>query len=86
MWVRERERERSKSGSSLGRLTTLFKLTTRGGLHLLFSSTPKHTVYLPSTIPESEPAKPVDMRYLIKYLKTDLLSEREEMFGDGDGV
>jgi len=57
-----------------------------GGLHLLFSSTPRHTVYLPATVPESSPAKAVDVRYLIKYLKTDLLSEREEMFGDGDGV
>lgn len=59
---------------------------TSGGLHLLFSSTPKHTVYLPRTVPGSEPPKPVDVRYLIKYLKSDLLSEREEMFGDGDGV
>jgi ubiquitin related modifier 1 len=33
-----------------------------------------------------EPPRPVDMRYLIKHLKSDLLSEREEMFGDGDGV
>jgi ubiquitin related modifier 1 len=61
-------------------------LTDSGGLHLLFSSTPKHTACIPQTIPGSEPAKPVDMRYLIRYLKTDLLSEREEMFGDGDGV
>jgi len=62
------------------------ELMSRGGLHLLFSSTPKHTAYIPQNIPDSEPSKPVDMRYLIKYLKTDLLSEREEMFGDGDGV
>lgn len=61
-------------------------LINRGGLHLLFSSTPKHTIYIPSTIPDSSPSKPADMRYLIKYLKSDLLSEREEMFGDGDGV
>ena len=53
---------------------------------MLFSSTPRHTVYLPAAVPESEPSKPVDVRYLIKHLKTDLLSEREEMFGDGDGV
>ena len=66
--------------------TSAYSLMSRGGLHLLFSSTPKHTAYIPQTIPGSDPAKPVDMRYLIKYLKTDLLSEREEMFGDGDGV
>lgn len=58
----------------------------RGGLHLLFSSQPKHTLHIPSVVPDTEPPRPVDMRYLIKHLKSDLLSEREEMFGDGDGV
>ena len=62
------------------------QLTVSGGLHLLFSSKPKHVIHLPKTIPDSEPSRPVDVRYLIKYLKSDLLSEREEMFGDGEGV
>jgi ubiquitin related modifier 1 len=58
----------------------------RGGLHLLFSQQPKHTIYVPRTVPETSPAAPTDMRYLIKWLKGNLLSEREEMFGEGDGV
>jgi len=30
--------------------------------------------------------RPTDMRYLIKWMKGTILSEREEMFGDGEGV
>lgn len=26
------------------------------------------------------------MRYVVKWMKENLLSEREEMFGEGDGV
>jgi ubiquitin related modifier 1 len=58
----------------------------RGGLHLLFSSKPRHTVHVPRHIPNIEPPQPTNMRYLIKYLKSDVLSEREEMFGEGDSV
>lgn len=58
----------------------------RGGLHLLFSQQPRHTVYVPRTIPDTDPAQPLNMRYLIRWLKGNLLSEREEMFGEGDGV
>lgn len=57
-----------------------------GGLHLLFANQPSHSVQLPRTIPDSEPPRPTDMRYLIKWMKGTILSEREEMFGDGDGV
>ena len=59
---------------------------TSGGLHLLFSAQPKHTIHLPLVVPVIAPPKPTDMRYLIQFLKSDLLSERGEMFGDGDGV
>ena len=54
-----------------------------GGLHLLFSSKPKHTAKLPKI---TEDGSPVTMRYLIKWMKENLLSERVEMFGDGEGV
>ena len=57
-----------------------------GGLHLLFSSNPKHLILIPRSIPNTSPPKAVDIRYLIKWLKGNLLSEREEMFGDGDNV
>lgn len=57
-----------------------------GGLHLLFSQQPRHTIHVPRTIPGTDPVQPLNMRYLIKWLKGNLLSEREEMFGEGDGV
>ncbi|CAD6580048.1 MAG: Ubiquitin- modifier 1 [Tremellales sp. Tagirdzhanova-0007] len=57
-----------------------------GGLHLLFSSNPKHTIRVPRLVPGTTPPKQIDMRFLIRWLKGNLLSEREEMFGDGDGV
>lgn len=58
--------------------------TDRGGLHLLFSSQPRQTVSLPKVTPGD--ARPVDVRYLIQWMKDEILSERVEMFGDGDGV
>ncbi|KAJ9105972.1 hypothetical protein QFC19_003307 [Naganishia cerealis] len=66
------------------------KLEFGGGLHLLFNSQPKHQVSLPKRISEDESEagddKPVTVKYLIKWMKENLLSERVEMFGDGDGV
>ncbi|ORX35591.1 hypothetical protein BD324DRAFT_62388 [Kockovaella imperatae] len=62
------------------------KIEFGGGLHLLFSQQARHVVHVPAHVPDSSPSKPVDMRYLVKYLKSDLLSERIEMFGEGDGV
>lgn len=48
----------------------------------MFSSKPKHSVKLPKTTEDA----PVTIRYLIKWMKDNLLSERVEMFGDGEGV
>jgi hypothetical protein len=46
--------------------------------------------YFPS-VPSPEPSwtdqrRPAAMRDLIKIMKETILSEREEMFGEGDGV
>ena len=61
-----------------------------GGLHLLFHSINKHTIYLPQYVamstPSAEKETPTDVRFLIKWMKENLLSERVEMFGDGEGV
>ncbi|XAO21932.1 hypothetical protein I312_100689 [Cryptococcus bacillisporus CA1280] len=57
-----------------------------GGLHLLFSSQPKHVAHLPRFVPGTTPPDPLNMRYVVKWMKENLLSEREEMFGEGDGV
>ncbi|WRT66666.1 uncharacterized protein IL334_003626 [Kwoniella shivajii] len=59
-----------------------------GGLHLLFSSQPSHKIRIPRYEPGNADQLPqaVTMRYLVSWMKSNLLSEREEMFGDGDGV
>ncbi|WWC94550.1 hypothetical protein V866_001396 [Kwoniella sp. B9012] len=71
-----------------GEDTIEIKIEFGGGLHLLFSSQPSHKISIPRNIPNSENGEiqPVNMRYLVKWMKSNLLSEREEMFGDGDGV
>lgn len=65
-------------------------LTCRGGLHILFNSQPKHKVSLPKRLNQDEDKagdeRPVNVKYLIRWMKDNLLSERVEMFGDGDGV
>ncbi|KAK8864680.1 hypothetical protein IAR55_001932 [Kwoniella newhampshirensis] len=71
---------------STGEDTIEIRLEFGGGLHLLFSSKPKHAIRLPRFVPGSSSAQPTNMRYLVKWMKENLLSEREEMFGDGDGV
>ena len=54
----------------------------RGGLHLLFSQQPKHTALIPKT---SE-GRPADMKALIEWMRRNILSEREDMFCEGDSV
>ncbi len=53
---------------------------------MLFSQQPKHTVHVPAMVPASNPPRPTDVRYLIEYMRGNLLSEREEMFCEGDSV
>ncbi|WVW84186.1 hypothetical protein I302_106216 [Kwoniella bestiolae CBS 10118] len=73
---------------SAGEDTIEIKIEFGGGLHLLFSSQPSHKIHIPRNIPNDDntATQPVNMRYLVKWMKSNLLSEREEMFGDGDGV
>lgn len=59
------------------------KLEFGGGLHLIFAQQPRHTVYLPRLSAEGNPA---DIRFLIKWMKENLVTEREDMFVDGEGV
>ncbi|BEJ16393.1 hypothetical protein CspHIS471_0509980 [Cutaneotrichosporon sp. HIS471] len=58
------------------------RLEFGGGLHLLFSAQPQHKVHVPRTTG----GKPTDIRSLIQWMKTNLVSEREDMFVDGDSV
>lgn len=54
-----------------------------GGLELLFSNRKSHRVTIPFTTPED---KPTDMKYLMVWLKDNLLTEREELFLDKNTV
>lgn len=54
-----------------------------GGLELLFSNQKSHTVKIPAKTGDD---KRSDVKYLIYWLKDNLLREREELFLDGGTV
>lgn len=70
----------------------------RGGLELLFSNQRSHKISLPAyvrcntskrttgeqDVDQSE--NPANIKYLLNWLKNNLLKEREELFLDGDTV
>ncbi|CAK9781182.1 Urm1-domain-containing protein [Cutaneotrichosporon oleaginosum] len=58
------------------------KLEFGGGLHLLFSAQPRHVVHVPRT----NEGRPADIRFLIQWMTKNLVSEREDMFIDGESV
>ncbi|KAI5804055.1 ubiquitin-related modifier 1 [Peziza echinospora] len=52
-----------------------------GGLELMFSKQPKHHVKLPSTIPGSTSGEPTNIKYLLKYLCDELMTDtRKDLF------
>jgi ubiquitin related modifier 1 len=52
-----------------------------GGLELLFSNTRKHRIAIPSTVLRGDKiGQPVDIEFLIHWLKDNLLKERPELF------
>jgi ubiquitin related modifier 1 len=58
-----------------------------GGLELLFSNQRTNIVTIPSTVPEGDrEGKPVDLNFLIHWLKDHLLKERPELFIEGGTV
>ena len=65
------------------------KIEFGGGLELLFSKKRSHRLTFPAAIPNNnstdltnivEPTRPIDITYLIYYLKDHLLKERVELF------
>ena len=76
--------------------TISLKIEFGGGLELLFSNQRSHRVTVPALVPASSgtakatapsaededgaPKKPVDLAYLIFWLRDNLLKEREELF------
>ena len=74
--------------------TISLKIEFGGGLELLFSNKRSHRITLPDTVPASNSTnltnpvteKPLDMTYLIHYLRDNLLTERPELFVEKDTV
>jgi ubiquitin related modifier 1 len=71
--------------------TISLKIEFGGGLELLFSNKRSHPLTLPAAVPNNnntditnltivEPTKPIDITYLMYYLKDHLLKERVELF------
>ncbi|EIN14473.1 ubiquitin-like modifier 1 [Punctularia strigosozonata HHB-11173 SS5] len=80
--------------------TISVKVVFGGGLEQLFSNEKTHGISLPSQIPvtwdpsqvikisgtQSEEKRPVNITYLIHWLKEHLLKERSELFEEGGTV
>ena len=49
-------------------------------MELLFSNQKSHKIDLPAKVTEGDKEKPVDVQYLIFWLRDNLLKEREELF------
>ena len=71
--------------------TISLKIEFGGGLELLFSNKRSYRLTLPAAVPKNnstditnpitvEPIKPIDITYLICYLKDHMLKERVELF------
>jgi ubiquitin related modifier 1 len=70
--------------------TLALKIEFGGGLELLFSKKRSHRITLPAAVPANnstnitnpitEFTKPIDLTYLIYYLKDHMLKERVELF------
>lgn len=72
-------------------LTIPLKVEFGGGLELLFSNKRSHQLTLPVAVPDNnstditnlaniEPKRPLDLTYLLYYMKDHMLQERVELF------
>ncbi|OJT04172.1 Ubiquitin-related modifier 1 [Trametes pubescens] len=72
-------------------MTTIsLKIEFSGGLELLFANERSHRITLPALVPAAQgqspaddgdaPKKPVDLEYLVCWLRDNLLKERVELF------
>ncbi|KZT60006.1 ubiquitin-related modifier 1 [Calocera cornea HHB12733] len=68
--------------------TIKIKLTFGGGVEVLFSNKRNQTIALPAQTPASgtQPSRPADLRYLILWMSKNLLTDRKELFLDGETV
>jgi ubiquitin related modifier 1 len=57
------------------------KIEFGGGLELLFLNQRTHLIVIPSTVPQGDKkGQPVDIDFLVHWLKDNLLKERPELF------
>ena len=63
------------------------KVQFGGGLELLFSNQRDHNVTIPSVAPNDDGKDgPVDIGFLIRWLKDNRLTDRPELFTEGETV
>ena len=63
------------------------KVEFGGGLELLFSNQRRHLVTIPPVVPQGNGEEgPVDITFLIHWLRENLLKERPELFIEGGTV
>jgi ubiquitin related modifier 1 len=55
-----------------------------GGMELLFDNVRSHSVQLPALIPDNQ--TPVNVAYLVPWIRDNLLKERVELFMEGKSV
>lgn len=77
--------------------TLRLKIEFGGGLELLFSNQRSHSITLPAHVPAAPspaggtqggevPTRPLDVTYLIFWLRDNLLKERAELFVENGTV
>ncbi|KAF7292851.1 Ubiquitin-related modifier 1 [Mycena indigotica] len=69
--------------------TISLKVEFGGGLELLFSNKRSHQLTVPATVPKStedNATKQADITFLIRYLRDNLLQERQELFMENETV
>ncbi|KAG9019147.1 Ubiquitin- modifier 1 [Tulasnella sp. 427] len=65
--------------------TLNIKLEFGGGMELLFSNKRSHRVSVPSQADDAA-HRPADVDYLIRWMRDNILTERVELFMEGDTV
>ncbi|KZO94693.1 ubiquitin-like modifier 1 [Calocera viscosa TUFC12733] len=68
--------------------TITVKLVFGGGVEVLFSNKRNQSITIPAQAPASgsHPSRPADLRYLILWMSESLLTDRKELFVDGETV
>jgi ubiquitin related modifier 1 len=71
--------------------TISIKIQFGGGAELLFGNVRSHDVVVPATASATpsgskQADRPADLTFLIDWMRTNMLKEREELFIEGEGM